>query len=416
LPHSASAHGDRSARFCWKDLTVRLSKLFKALLSISLLALLFVVTAAQSRPDGARLLPEKVGDFRASVRTASIIKGPGTLRPFKPEDFLVIADEERNYVGADRAAFFVREIKTNSSSAAYSLLRHFAKGEPSSKVGVVDGMGVFGIAEENRIRFVKGDTFADVQDVSEQAKHTEAVRAFTKTLADTLQGDAGYVPALVMHLPEWEKKSNEEIGYAVSTSALQEEVGNQPSLDAVSFDEGTEAITARYGDARLVIIEFPTPQHSVDADARIAERIAQLRAASQPVPSGYKRVGNYSVFVFDAPDAAVAEKLISGVKYEKDVRWLGRNPHAEEIAVKRYTSTMGGVILTTLITTGLAILLSLSVGGIIGGAIFLYRRAKHTTQEIYSDAGGMLRLNIKDLNTPPPSTKLLRHGEEGAPN
>jgi hypothetical protein len=130
------------------------------------------------------------------------------------------------------------------------------------------------------------------------------------------------------------------------------------------------------------------------------------------VPSSYKRVGNYSVFVFDASDGPAAEKLVSGVKYEKDVRWLGRNPHAEEIATRAYTSTMGGVIMTTLITTGLAILLCLTVGGVIGGAVFFSRRARHAAQEIYSDAGGMLRLNIEDLNTPPPTTKMLGRVED----
>ena len=222
----------------------------------------------------------------------------------------------------------------------------------------------------------------------------------------------GDVPVLVMHLPDWEKKVNEGVGYAVSLPALQQAAGNRPALDAVSFDGGTEAVTAKYEGGRLVIVEFTTPQYAADNDARIYERIAQLRAAGQPVPSAYKRVGNYSVFVFDAPDAAAADKLVSGVKYEKDVRWLGRNPHAEEIATKYYTSTMGSVIVTTLITTGLAILLCLGVGGAIGGAVFLYRRARNTAQEIYSDAGGMLRLDIEDLNAPRATTKLVGRGKE----
>jgi hypothetical protein len=223
---------------------------------------------------------------------------------------------------------------------------------------------------------------------------------------------AGDVPVLVMHLPDWEEKVNEGIGYAVSLPALQRAAGNRPALDAVSFGGGTEAVTAKYESGRLVIVEFTTPQYAADNDARIGERIAQLRAAGQPVPSAYKRVGNYSVFVFDAPDAAAADRLASGVKYEKDVRWLGRNPHAEEIATKYYTSTMGSVIVTTLITTGLAILLCLGVGGAIGGAVFLYRRAQHTAQEVYTDAGGMLRLNIEDLNAPRATTKFIGRGKE----
>lgn len=224
--------------------------------------------------------------------------------------------------------------------------------------------------------------------------------------------ESGGLPILVMHLPQWEKKVGEDYAYATSPAALQKAAGNQPALDAFDFDSGVEAVTAKYDAGRLVIVEFPTPQHSVDADAAIKRRVEELKAAGQPVPSLYSRVGNYSVFVFDAPDFAAAEKLASQVRYEKDVRWLGRNPHAEEIAVRAYTSTMGGVILTTLITTGFAILLCLGVGGAIGGIVFLRRRSQQAAQEVYTDAGGMVRLNIEDLNTPPVTSNLLRHGQE----
>jgi hypothetical protein len=227
-------------------------------------------------------------------------------------------------------------------------------------------------------------------------------------------GAAGSVglPILVMHLPDWEKKVREEYGYATTLPELQKAAGNQPALDAFDFVEGVEAATAKYDAGRLVIVEFPTPQHSVEANAVIKQRVEELKAAGKPVPSLYSRVGNYSVFVFDAPDFAAAEKLASQVKYEKDVRWLGRNPHAEEIATRAYTSTMGGVILTTLKTTGLAILLCLGVGGAVGGLVFLRRRSQQAAREVYTDAGGMVRLNIEDLNTPPSTSNLLGRGQD----
>lgn len=239
-----------------------------------------------------------------------------------------------------------------------------------------------------------------------------AAGALAQPQPESQEFEQGGVPILVMHLPDWEKKVVEEYGYARSLSELQKAAGNRPALDAFDFDAGVEAVTAQYEAGRLVIVEFPTPQHSVDADARINERIAQFKAAGQPVPSSYKRVGNYSVFVFDAPDSAAADNLLSQVKYEKDVRWLGRNPHADEIAIRAYTSTMGGVILSTLITTGLAILLCLGVGGLIGGLVFLHRRSQQAAQEVFTDAGGMVRLNIEDLNTPPATSNLLSRGQE----
>ncbi|HEX7313574.1 MAG TPA: hypothetical protein VF297_06615 [Pyrinomonadaceae bacterium] len=224
--------------------------------------------------------------------------------------------------------------------------------------------------------------------------------------------EAGGPPVLVMHLPDWEKKGAGDYVYATSLAALQKATGDQPALDAFEFDSGVEAVTSKYEAGRLVIVEFPTPQHSVDADAAIKRRVEELKAAGKPTPSLYSRVGNYSVFVYDAPDFGAAEGLASRVRYEKDVRWLGRNPHAEEKAVRAYTSTMGGVIMTTLITTGLAILLCLGVGGAIGGLVFLRRRSQQSAREVYTDAGGMVRLNIEDLNTPPAASNLLGRGQE----
>ncbi|HYE13896.1 MAG TPA: hypothetical protein VD968_05575 [Pyrinomonadaceae bacterium] len=237
------------------------------------------------------------------------------------------------------------------------------------------------------------------------------MEGFARAFAEGLDSEGAEFPVLVLHLPDWEKRL-EFSAYAVSLPALQSVAGRKPALEAVPFDGGTEAVTAVYGEARLVIVEFPTPQHAFDADAAINSHLARLRAEGRPTPNVYKRVGNYSVFVFDAAEAEAAEQLAANVKYEKDVRWLGRNPHADEIAARAYTRKMGGVILTTLLTTGAAILLCLAVGGAVGGFIFLRRRSKTARQEVYSDAGGMMRLNLEDLNAPPVTRKLASRAEE----
>lgn len=389
-------------------------RILKRLL-VTCLLLVAAFAPAWAQAGGEKLLPEKVGDFQAGGRAPAPV-----LSQINPEDFGVAARAARNYANAAGDEFSVDVIKTRSAGAAYSLLRHFAnhpgsgglaQGLTPGRLGTVEGVGL-GLGEAARVRFIKGDTFVDIRGASEQARRPEVAGAFAKLFADTLAGDPGELPVLVLHLPEWEKKQGEDLGFAVTLPALQQAAGNRPALDALSFEGGAEAVTATYGKARLVVVEFSTPQHSVDADAAVNERIAQLRAAGQPAPTLYRREGNYSVFVFDAPDEAAAGQLASGVKYEKDVRWLGRNPHADEIIARRYTQKMGGVILMTLITSGLAILLCLGIGGVIGGVIFLRRRARTAEQEVYTDAGGMVRLNLEDLNTPAGSVNLLGHRKE----
>ena len=174
-------------------------------------------------------------------------------------------------------------------------------------------------------------------------------------------------------------------------------MGNRPVLEALSFDGGTEAVTALYGPtSRLVIVEHPTPQLATDNDVRVQRLIEELRGNQQPLPSVYKRVGNYAVFVFDAPDQAAAERLIQDVRYEQVVQWLGDNPHAFARAQRAYGAMTASVLLTTLKATGLATIVCLCIGGLFGGLVFMRRRAQAIESKSYSDAGGMVRLNIDD--------------------
>jgi len=222
---------------------------------------------------------------------------------------------------------------------------------------------------------------------------------------------AGDVPVLVKHLPEWET-AQERATFVESLPALQTAVAKRPVLDSISFDGGTEAVTAKYPAGQLVIVEFTTPQLAAENDMRITERINQLRGAGQSVPGAYRRVGNYSVFVFDAPDEAAAQQLLEQVKYEKDVRWLGDNPYAAERANRQWLNMSVGVLVNTMKASGLAILLCLGVGGAFGGAIFMRRRAQAARAPRFSDAGGMVRLNLDDLAAETNPARLLKQANK----
>ncbi|MFN2413885.1 MAG: DUF6599 family protein [Pyrinomonadaceae bacterium] len=376
-------------------------------LSLAVAFLCSTAAVAQTAPAGAaKLLPERLGDFRAQ---GPAVTPPNFYDGVRREDYGVRYNGRRTYVSPSGEVFNVSVVRTDSESGAYSF---FTLLNSSARRDVKLGdIGTASILTPSGVDFVKGSTFVSVGHPQGHEVALEPYIDFARQFAATLEGGENGLPVLVSHLPEWEK-TYDRAAYAVTLPALQTAAGRRPVLDAVALEGGAEAVAANYGEALLVVVEFTTPQHAFDADAAVNRRVAELKAAGQPVPSAYKRVGNYAVFVFDAPDAAAAEKLAAGVKWEKDVRWLGRNPHADEIAIRAYTSTMGGVILTTLITTGVAILVCLGVGGLIGGAVFLHRRARQAEQEVYTDAGGMVRLNIEDLNTPPPPSKLLKPAED----
>jgi len=69
--------------------------------------------------------------------------------------------------------------------------------------------------------------------------------------------------------------------------------------------------------SQLVIAEFTTPQLASDNDRRIIEKIHQLLERRKTVAGRHnRRVGNYSVFVFNAPNEQSANQLIDQVQYE----------------------------------------------------------------------------------------------------
>jgi hypothetical protein len=258
--------------------------------------------------------------------------------------------------------------------------------------------------------FYKGAVFVSITGGSNHGDEN-STHTFARDFAGTLEDIQNEIPVLVKHLPDWEA-AQDRARYAVSSRTLQEVVGRQTVLSAVSFDEGTEAVAADYGASRLVIVEYATPQIAESNDARINQGIEDLRAtrnsALGSIPSVYRRVGNYSVFVWNAPDETAALQLVDAVKYEQKIQWLGQNPFAFEEAEKQYTQKAVSLILGIAKAIGFFVALCLGAGGIVGGIAFLHRRSQQrAAAESYSDAGGMLRLNLDERTTETDPARLL---------
>lgn len=215
------------------------------------------------------------------------------------------------------------------------------------------------------------------------------------------------VRVLTKHLPPPEEAQKNAV-YVNSFSDVNQLGLQQPVLSAVQSGGDADAALGTYGPSKVLIIEFHTPQLAADNDQRIIARIQELWKLGQPAPTAYRRVGNYSVLVFDAPDEQTAKQLIDQVKYEQVVQWLGENPNILKEAEKRYVDTTLGVLVTVVKASGYAALLCLGVGGLIGGLLFSYRRSQQKAATAYSDAGGMLRLNLDELSAETNPARLLR--------
>lgn len=197
-------------------------------------------------------------------------------------------------------------------------------------------------------------------------------------------------PAVLLHLPEWETVKNSAV-YARDLAGLTRAAGERPELAVIDFAEGVEAATAVYPAGRLVIVEFPTPQVSVFEDQKVA---AAIPAGSATV---YRRIGNYSAFVLDGTDGAAANALLDQVKYQKYVQWLGPSPDVPTQAERDFTITTAGVFLSTFYAILMGIVFAGVFGVLCGLLCYRYREKERARTPTFSDAGGMVRLNLDGL-------------------
>ena len=361
--------------------------------------------AAGARADlspvegAAKALPDSLGSFRAL----------GPVRPMEIGFWEVVAAGERNYRSLDGESLSVTLLLTKSDSSAYALLTTgLVSSNFTERVQPTREVGTLCYLAPNQVEFFKGPAHVWINSKGAR-KNSTAMIDFARQLSDRLDKGDGDIPVLVKHLPDW-PSSERRSSYAVDLANLKQLVPAQPVLEAVSFEGGTEAVTAIYGASQLVIVEFTTPQLAGDNDRSIIGKIHELWQQGKPAPTAYRRVGNYSVFVFNAPNEQTANQLIDQVKYEQVVQWLGDNPNWLKEAQRRYTETIFGTFVAVVKTSGLAAVLCFGVGGFLGALLFMRRRAEQKTQRAYSDAGGMTRLNLDELTAETNATRLIGSG------
>lgn len=361
-------------------------------------------------------MPQQVGEFRRVMpvrrsELSSILEAPGArnVRALDDGSAAAIATKsEYTLDGADR--FLVEVVKFRSDTEAYSFLTLVAEQMNQSAPSIALQTGEVGTATlttPGTVAFSKGPVFIRITQPDPAGAGTENMIRLAELLAAPLDEGDGDVPVLIKHLPDWENAQH--IVYAVTLDALKLVVPTQPVLEVIEFEAGAEAVAAAYGTSRMVIVEFTTPQIAGENHSKIMARLQELREQGQNTPSGYKRVGNYSVFVFNAPSEQVAQELIGQVKYEQVVQWLGEDPYWLERAERHYVETTAGVLIVVVKASGLALLICLAVGGLFGALLFSHRRRRRP-REVFSDAGGMLRLNLDEMTAQTDPTRLIGRG------
>jgi hypothetical protein len=383
----------------------------KLLLILGVSLLLFKPAFSQDLASGAagKFLPDKLGSFKA----VDALYPPNAFDHSSDNQLGVTSRAARIYA-SDTGRFLVVLSTSTSDSGAYAQWTEMRRSHASAMTELVNNNEVgtlsftYSSGKNRYLSFFKGRVSAFIRD--DGSRDLGSLKKLAQTLANTIDKGSGELPVLVKHLPDWQNEQAHVL-YVVNKEALKTVFSNQPVLDVVSFDGGAEAAVAEYGAQKLVVVEFNTASLATDNDQRIKAKLQELGTQGQPIPTAYRRVGNYAVFVFDAPSAEAANELIDQVKYEQVVQWLGPNPFSYEQATREFTETTLGVFVSVVKTSGLALVSCLAVGGFFGALLFRFRRAQQRSRDAFADPDAMLRLNLDELTTESDSTRLLGRGD-----
>lgn len=399
---------------------MRLPRLLKFTGAAFSLVLLICPITGRAVPPSAelqQLLPERVGGLhRQSIRPPDSLAKEGVLNPTMVsrgrDDVPALVGGEAEYSNKGEKVL-VEAVRFPRDEQAYSLFTIVAKsmrseGSPEG-VNRVGNVGTAEFSAAGRIAFFKGRTFVRISGKDDSADEYAKILSLARFFSEGLDNGEGEIAVLVKHLPHWEEAQKSAV-YLDGFTSLAGLVPNQPILDSIHSGGDADAVSANYGPSEVIIVEFKTPQLATDNNQRITAKLQELRAQGQPVPSAYRRVGNYAVFVFDAPSQDAATQLIDQVKYQQIVQWLGENPFAYERATREFTETTLGVFVSVVKASGLALVGCLAFGGFFGALLFSVRRAQQRAREEYSDSDAMLRLNLDELTPESDPARLLGRG------
>jgi hypothetical protein len=378
----------------------------------------------------------------AGLQSTSDVKAfqADNLHDLSPEmesifrEYRVIAAASRDY-GRVKVDVF----QTQSQFAAFGLFSFFGgitKNQP--------GAQPIGAGSENTDRgfvFWKSNVFVRLNDTA--VKLTNAgvrpgvnaplverlARAISEATVST--NAAVKYPPLLDSLPTASKLPGSE-QYFLGPESLNTDVAH--GREMFEFVGETEAVTADYNQSRsaasgtpssgqiksdpdrginastppdisslkLIIVECHTPEFATDELARVTGYVASL-AENEQQQIVFKRTGNFIIAAVNVREREFAEGLINSIQYPYTVKWLRNplwptnDPFRAQKAAQMLLSTFG--------LLGLIILTVIIGGSIFGASVFLRRRKQQ--REIFSDAGGMLRLDIEPfiLALPPKRDK-----------
>jgi len=262
--------------------------------------------------------------------------------------------------------------------------------------------------------------YVTVTDISGRGIDSNSLR----NLHERFRTDPADEPPLPSHMPSRDQIAGSSV-YVVGPEGLGRVDAFKDLTGVVSFAGGVEAAASSYKKGeqamQLLIMEFHTPQMSVDAEGRLKSHIDSL-SPEDKAHRQLRRIGNYLAEVVGDP--RLADGLLSQIRYNPKVYWEGKRLSAIPLAYRppdaaalEEAAKTAQFLLQTFYGIGVMTFSAIALGIVTGGVFFYwrrYRRRRLGLDQYFSDAGGTVRLNLDGYLLAPPepgSAKLLGKGE-----
>jgi hypothetical protein len=344
---------------------------------------------AQAEVASALLPDNPSGDWRAVNRTSIL----------KPDEWSILPD------GPIYTEYGLQRLHSRiySNGKAKATVEIFEMRYPSEAYGLFTFNR--GSLSPNRREFYVGSYLVSIDSgLNDQQLDS----SLTEILKKNLPNQSGNLPLLPSHLPEQNKIAGSE-KYLVGPAALANLKAFIYLKDVIKFDGGVEVVVADYqngdGAMSLMIIEYHTPQLASDGHKSLTKYLDSL-SQDEKGSRILKRVGNYLVHATNVKDTTQAGNLIGQIKYEYKVYWEGRRlsdipiefRQPDPAAVEEGKRTLM-IMIRSFYGVGALMTGSLLLGLVAGCTFFYwrrYRRRKLGLDDLFSDAGESVRLNLDD--------------------
>jgi uncharacterized protein DUF6599 len=317
---------------------------------------------ADGQAPSTKVLPPEFGGWhisgaaRASTDPAAADPvNAAVLKEYGFKDF-----ESATYLRDDGRKLTLKAARFADTSGAYGAFT-FYKTPPMLVEKIGDQAGSL----NERVLFYRGNILVDAVFQRLSAMSAAELRELAGALP-LATGSTQGLPGLPAYLPSQAYVKN-SAKYVLGPLAL-EKVDSPLASELVDFTAGAEIVLGRYassgGEAKLLLISYPTPQIAGDH----LRKIEASHSQTGTLPAIFSRRTGPIVIVVSGPlSQSEAKSLLASVNYEADVTW-NENTYFDK------RNNIGNLVWNALILCGILMAFALVIGVAFGGLRVLVQR------------------------------------------